>query len=364
MSQRTIAILGALLLVACARSPDGGALLPKSYDGTLLVRPDPVAFEDTRAGCVRSRTLELRNTSPDLSLVVTNVDLPDPSLSLGQELPIRLEAGGHRELDLHFTPESPGSRSVVAKITTDEGKLYPYELPIRATAVARPVAPADAAPAEPLDLVLVLDVSTTMNELADLRAALQGAFDRVESRGADVRFGLTTFENGVRVHRGGAFLEREAFFEELDSQLVSGRWVPDPDQPRQLLNFDFPENALDALGRSAVEFEFRPGARRRLLLMTDDTFLDPPEVFSDGTPVLYAYDEVARELEAHEIRLYSVHDPLRGRGLSSSRDGEPALVARTGGAWFEISDVDRGTLALGPLLLELISGRTCPSPSS
>jgi hypothetical protein len=34
-------------------------------------------------------------------------------------------------------------------------------------------------------------------------------------------------------------------------------------------------------------------------------------------------------------------------------------VSATGGAWFEISDVDRGRLSLEALLLDLIAGRTC-----
>jgi hypothetical protein len=231
---------------------------------------------------------------------------------------------------------------------------------VRAEAVATLGAGEVGAEAGPLDLVLVLDVSTTMNELAPLRAALQTAWDRVEADHADVRFGLTTFENDVMVHGDGRFLARDAFFAELDSQLVAGEWTPDPSRPRQLLNFDYAENALDALARSAEEFDLRPDARRYFLLMTADTFLEPPSVFSDGTPVLHDFADAAGALTGRSIRLFSIHAPLRGRGLSSAHEGQPSLVAATGGAWFEIGDVDGGSLALDALLLDLIAGRTCP----
>ena len=357
MNGRTITILATVLVAACA-APERGGLLPKSYDGALVVTPSPAVFAETRVGCVRSLDLELVNTSADLRVRVTNAGLSDPSFSLGQMLPLVLDPGAHRAVDLHFTPDAPGVRSASVALATDEGRLYPLELPVRAE--ARPRAKGEPTAAiEPLDLVFVLDVSTTMNEIAPLRAAAEAAWAFVEARGADVRFGLTTFENDVRVHRDGAFLDHEAFFQELDSQLVPGSWLPDPTQPRQLMNFDYPENALDALARSAEEFAFRPDARRYALLVTDDTFLEPPAVFSDGTPALHGFGETSRALTDHGIRLFSIHAPLRGSGLSSSRDGQPSLVSATGGAWFEISDVDHGELDLDQLLLDLITGRTC-----
>jgi len=357
MNGRTITILATILVAACA-APERGGLLPKSYDGALVVTPRPAVFAETRVGCVRSLDLELVNTSADLRVRVTNASLSDPSLSLGRTLPIVIDPGARRVVDLHFTPDAPGPRAARLTLTTDEGRLYPIELPVRAAADAR-VEGEPTGPVEPLDLVFVLDVSTTMNELAPLRAAAEAAWAFVEAHGADVRFGLTTFENDVRVHRDGAFLDREAFFEELDSQLVPGSWLPDPTRPRQLLNFDYPENALDALARSAEEFDFRPDARHYALLMTDDTFREPPAVFSDGTPALHGFGETSRALTDHGIRLFSIHAPLRGSGLSSSRDGQPSLVSATGGAWFEVSDVDHGELDLEQLLIDLVAGRTC-----
>ena len=364
MPRRRLALAFALIplahaLGACAGRSQDGSFIPKSYDGTLRVAPARIVFEGVRAGCVRSQTLALSNTSPDLGVAVTNVALPDASLSLGQRLPIELGPGETRNVDLHFSPGAPGRGSGDLELRTDEGKLHPYRIPVATEARAHAVPDAAVGPASPLDLVLVLDVSTTMNELAPLRAALLATLDRVASERRDVRFGLTTFENDVRVHGDGAFLEKEALLAELDSQLVADTWLPDPELPRQLLNFDLQENVLDALARSASEFPFRSDARRYVLLMTDDSFLEPPEVFSDGTPARHGYAQTAETLRTRGVRLFSIHAPIRGSGLSSGHDGAPSLVEQTGGAWFGITDVDRGTLRLESLLADLSDDRAC-----
>jgi len=349
-----VALAGSVL-AGCATGPESGEFLPKAYDGALRVSPSPVTLA-ARVGCVASQELSIANTHPDLSVTVSNASLPDASLQLGLRLPIRLAPGAARAVPLHFMPREPGERAGVLAFDTDEGKAFPLEVPVAATARARTTEPADAAP-EPLDLVLVLDVSTTMNELARLRASLQQVLPQLEAHGGLVRLGLTTFENDVLVHRGGAFLDREAFFAELDSQLLPDVWTPDPSSPRQLMNYDFAENVLDALGRSAAEFPFREGARRYLLLMTDDTFLEPPAVYSDGTPARRSYEDLSREVVERAVRVFSVHAPLRGAGLSSSHEGAPSLPSLTGGAWFAIAEVDRGALDLGALILDLVAGR-------
>ncbi len=350
--------LACLLVTACAGAGPEGELIPKVYDGRLVATPATIAFPEVREGCVGSVDLEIANTSPNLPISITNIATPHGALRFAESLPIRIEPGDRRNLAFHFSPDGPGARTGEVVIQTDEGRLRPLALPV--TAQARAAVPrAQAIAPAPLDLVFVLDVSTTMNELAALRAAVIRVFDVARASGHDVRFGLTTFENDVRVHGAGRFLEPEAFLAELDSQLLEGSWLPNPELPRQLLNFDFQENILDALALSASEFEFRPDARHFFLLMTDDTFLEPPDRFSDGTPVLHSFAEVSQALVDREVRLFSVHAPQSGRGLSSRYEGAPSLVAATEGAWFEIADVDRGVLALDSLLEDLVAGDLC-----
>jgi hypothetical protein len=362
MRRRLLAVIGGLALAACAG--DGAKQGPATggagdaYAGALRVRPEAATFAETRVGCVRSVTLELENGAADATIAVTGAELPHASLTLAAALPLSLAPGRREFVDLHFAPTAPGSFAGSVALETDEGGP-PYRLAATGSALAAPERSLDSTGLEPLDLVFVLDVSTTMNETASLRQAALDLFDAAASRGLDVRFGLTTFVNDVVVHRDGAFLDREGFLAELDSQLVPETRVPDPALPRQLLNFDFPENGLGALYRSAAEFDFRPGARRYLLFVTDGSFLEPPAVFSNGSPALHSYAEVARILADREVRLFSVHSRDHGRGLSTNYDGGPSLVTLTGGTWFEISDVDSGRLALGDLLTNLLVGPAC-----
>jgi hypothetical protein len=86
--------------------------------------------------------------------------------------------------------------------------------------------------------------------------------------------------------------------------------------------------------------------------MTDDTYLEPPAVFSDGSRVIHSYSEVAWALTERDISLFSVNASAKGRGLSSDHEGEPSLVERTGGEWLELGNVRTASLEqmLGALL--------------
>lgn len=353
------AALGLALAACVSVGPPAGQSAPSqrpSYDGPLRVEPDPVEFEDTFVGCVRSVTLRIDNTHAEAPVTLQGGESPTPALSLSGEFPMTLKPGGRGFADLHFAPAEPLRWAGVVRLLSDGA---PYPLLARIQGLAAPPRPTDMSEVQPLDLVFVLDVSTTMDEMASLRKAIEQVFDFVEKNRLDARFGLVTFENEVVVHRRGAFLERAAFFQELDSQLVAGTWVPDPSLPRQLLNYDFEENILNALHRSATDFDFRPEARRYFLLMTDATFLEPPRVFSDGTPAVYSYDEVRATLDENQVRLFSVHASDEGRGLSSHYLGQPSLVSATRGTWFELADVSSGALTLDSLLSDLVVGPIC-----
>ncbi len=350
----------ALALAGCASGPAAeGPTGPAPYAGALRASPDPVDFGDTVVGCVRSVTVELANQGAEKPLTVTGERRSRADLDLSASLPLVLGPGDKKLIDAHFKPEAAGALVGSIELSTDESEGAVYRLATTGTALPRPDRPTDMTSVPPLDLVFVLDVSTTMDEMASLRAAIGRVFDFAEANGLDVRFGLVTFVNDIVVHRGGEFLDREAFFAEFDGQLVPDAWVPDAQQPRQLMNFDFEENQLGALHRAANDFAFRPDARRVFLLMTDATFGEPPLTFSDGTEALQSYDEVAAALVEQEIRLFSVHASESGRGLSANHEGRPSLVTQTRGTWFELSRVSAGELTLDALLADLVVGSPC-----
>ncbi len=352
----------ALGLAACATTTSEPPETPDEvarYGGVLEIAPRPLALADTYLGCLRSASLRITTSAADREVRVTDVALPSDTWSLSSSPPWTISAAGPRSLELIYVPQAAGRVETSIRFATDEPDTAPLDLPIRVRALQAEPKPSDMGAVEPLDLVFILDVSTTMDEMAALRGAIEDIFDFVRANSLDVRFGLTTFENEVVVHRRGEFLDREAFFAELDSQLVEGAWVPNPELPRQLLNFDFPENILDALYFSTTDFRFREGARRYFLLMTDASFLEPPSTFSDGTPVLHSYAEVRDALAGHQVKLFSVHASGHGAGLSSAYRSQDPLVEASEGSWFNLSDVSRGRLTLDTLLGDLVMGQPC-----
>jgi hypothetical protein len=316
---------------------------------SLRVRPDPVAFPDTFVGCTRALPVEFANAAAARPLTVTGMSDASPAFRLPGAAGLTIAPGETRMLEARFAPETPGPIEGTFDFTTNEIGNPHYPVGYSATGIEPPP--------RPLDLVFVLDVSTSMDEIAPLRDAIERLFDRIDAQSLDVRVGLTTFENDVIVHRRGAFLDRGDFFRELDPQLVNGSWIPDPSLPRQLLNFELEENLLDALYRSATEFHFRPEARRTLFLMTDDTFLEPPAVFSDGNPVLHSYPEVASALSEAGISLFSMHRSEKGRGFSSKYREQRSLIEQTGGDWYELGELPLEFL--GQTLRKLLTRPVC-----
>lgn len=358
---RSASALFALLAFGCASGGNLDTELATSedYGGSLRVSPDPALFPDTTVGCVRSTILQLENSSADASIQVTGIAVPDETLAFSDPVPFGLAAGETRFVDLHFSPKAAMALAGDVVIQTDEAGMSGYRLATQGSAVDAPEPSPASGDLKPLDLVFVLDVSTSMDEMAALRTAIQELFDFSEVSGLDVRFALTTFENDVIVHGDGGFMERARFFEEFDSQLIPGVWVPNPDLPRQLLNFDFPENSLDAIYRAASDMPFAANSRRYILLMTDSNFLEPPAVFSDGTPVRHRYADVERALRDNDVKLFAVHDTSAGEGLSRNWKGQAPLVSQSGGTWFEISQITTGELTLNDVLAKFIMRSVC-----
>ncbi|MDJ0850054.1 MAG: hypothetical protein QNK04_16915 [Myxococcota bacterium] len=358
MSRVLLFVTAALALSGCAGPPAEGPAAPTAYAGALSARPDPVDFGDTVVGCVRSVTVELSNGGGK-PVSVTAERRSSSDLDVSASIPLTLAPGGSKLIDAHFKPEAAGALVGAIELSTDEAEGAVYRLATTGNALPRPEQPTDMTAVPPLDLVFVLDVSTTMDEMASLRSAIARVFDFAETNDLDVRFGLVTFVNDVVVHDDGEFLDRETFFREFDGQLVPDRWVPDAQKSRQLMNFDFEENQLGALHRAATDFSFRPGARRYFLLMTDATFGEPPTTFSDGTSALHSYEDVEAALAENDVRLFSVHASPSGRGLSANHEGRPSLVTQTRGTWFELSRVSSGELTLDRLLADLVVGSPC-----
>jgi hypothetical protein len=120
---------------------------------------------------------------------------------------------------------------------------------------ACPEAPGGAA--QQLDLVLVIDVSRSMGGQLDVfKQGMPGLIEQLTQRGIDVRMAAFTITDRSPYQDHLAFTGDMPAF----TKWVSELYLMD--------SGDEPENSLDAI-HSALALEFRPEARRMLLLVTD-----------------------------------------------------------------------------------------------
>jgi hypothetical protein len=169
---------------------------------------------------------------------------------------------------------------------------------------------ADAPPScvQPLDVVVVLDVSSTMDaELTAIEAALPAVWDRAHVLDPGATFSLVVFVDDVLVVNGctpfGSAADLVASIEAFRLTAPMNRNVANT----TLANRDCPENSLDALFDAATECSYRSGSARVILHATDDTFVERPGVLSGewggGIFVESTYAEVVTALVSRGIHL-------------------------------------------------------------
>lgn len=352
---RAVASLALSLTVACAS--DALRARPDEAQPGLLVSPAAISFGAVAVGCAATAEVRLANVG-DIDLVVVEPPAIPAWLLIGAEWPLQLAAGDSITLQLLFAPTALGDAGTSLSFAAFEEDAS-ASLEVSGTG-------ADVE-ATPLDLAFVIDISTSMDtEMARLHEAVGELLDVAETEGLDLNIGLTTFVNDVVLHGEGEPLSRELFFFELESQLqkVSGEWVTNASLQRNVDNQDIPENSLDALYRTATEFQFRTGSLRFVVLITDDTFLEPPAVYTGNHPAVYTYAETAAALVSADTRLFAIHrnnnacgqswaDPC-APGYSEPYAGQPSLVDQTDGRSFDILGVVNGSLSLSDILVGLV----------
>ncbi len=223
-------------------------------------------------------------------------------------------------------------------------------------------------PRSQLDVVFVIDVSTTMTFMLD-RIEQQIASIDAEARaqGLDAHYGLVVFVDDVSVSNAG---QPYADLAELQRDL--GRWRAFTASNRQvtsdLANLDWPENTLDALHAAATGFAWRPAdtTLRMVVHATDDDFGEAPAIQS-GQTVHHNYKDTVAALRAVEIRMFSFAAKIGGqcecldvrRGLFTKFRGRPSLPDATGGAVFDIDEVASGKLNFAAAVAGAIKSGNC-----
>ena len=215
---------------------------------------------------------------------------------------------------------------------------------------------------EPIDVVFVMDVSTSMmDEVDSVRAGVDSIWAAAQALTTDTQFSLVVFVDDVVSVNGCA-----AFDSVAAMQTELARWrdfTSTNNQPAgsPYSNSDCPENSLDALYTAATTCPWREGATHIVIHVTDDTFEERPFMLSNvfgigGIPVLRTYSETVSALMAGELRVGvfaapgagefcgAGSSPDVGRGFHAPFNGMPSVAEATGGRAWSIRDVRAGTL--------------------
>ncbi len=228
---------------------------------------------------------------------------------------------------------------------------------------------------EPLDLVIVLDVSSSMtDDVARLRDLAPTIFaDALEASSA-AQVSLVVFVDDARaVMDCVPFDSAETLAGELDQWRVFTATNTSP--VSGIANVDCVENSLDAIATAITGCEWRDGARV-ILHVTDDTFAERPAVlsgpFGPGVLVASTYIEVSDALAREDITLAALTangagascggptvSPDVGRGFHMPYGTDVSLPTRTGGEAWDLRAVRDGTFDLAPAIRALLSRRAC-----
>lgn len=223
----------------------------------------------------------------------------------------------------------------------------------------------------PIDLVFVLDVSTSMDDEIDAVArGTERIWNAATALTPDVQLGLVVFVDSVAVvNECAPFSSYAALSTELSS-----RWLPfteSNEQPRGGgSNSDCSENSLDALHAAATRCPWREGATRVVIHVTDDTFAEAPSSLS-GVTVQRTYIETLSALTGREIRVGAFATPSpgdecaigptpdSGQGFHEPYGAQIAIPVATGGRAWSLRDVRSGSLDMATAIATLIEDEYC-----
>jgi hypothetical protein len=273
--------------------------------------------------------------------------------------------------------------------------------------------PGDANPnacTEDIDVVLVLDVSSSMGFVLDkLDTEITKVVSASNALKAGAHFGLVVFvdnvklyatgdQGGGKIHTAGATLSA-AFKDAKATYTTPNRNPGDGPTGPTTQNPICEENALDALHDAATDFPWRPNTARIAIVVTDDTFLERPDNYGDrdgdgmtnkldfpregNYPARFTVDETVAALKKETIRVFSFTrltppgflDPTAcgtGRrhttddcitfGWSKPYKGKAPIPTATGGKNFDLDEVRSGKVSLADTINDVVLQSHCAGP--
>ena len=275
---------------------------------------------------------------------------------------------------------------------------------------ASPVGDSSSTCTDSLDVVFVLDMSSSMGFMVD---ALSADLDKVvtatlqltqQSHAAEPHFGLIAFVDNCVIDLGGAAEGgkvhlnatslRNAFNFHVSTFMDPNRNPGDGANGPTMQNPICEENALDALHVAAKDFPWRTDATRLIILATDDTFLERADNYGDrdgdgktdktdypregNYPALWTVPETVDALKASQIRVFSftatsgsTHYCGTGRrlpwearaaGWSADYWSNPAIPSATKGGNYDLDGVRSGSISLAQTIGGIVLDTHCNPP--
>jgi hypothetical protein len=238
----------------------------------------------------------------------------------------------------------------------------------------------------PLDLVLSVDVSTSMTStlMGQVRDAIPTLWTTAHALSESPAVYLVVFVDDVMAANGSgaypgdgmcvAFSSPDDMLSHLDQWRALGAMNQDPVSHQQ--NHDCAENSLDAIVAAASACPFREQSSRYVVHFTDDTFAERPTVLSGqtqrGVQVQHTYAETLAVLANQEVRFSAfslsgagpdcgagVRSPNVGQGFSEGFAMMPSLPDATGGQWWSLADVRGGSLDVAMAVGGLLGSTYC-----
>ncbi|HVH98416.1 MAG TPA: vWA domain-containing protein [Enhygromyxa sp.] len=223
---------------------------------------------------------------------------------------------------------------------------------------------------EDVDIVFVMDVSTTMGPFFDkLESEISAVHDALSAYDLPnpPHYGLVVFvDDFTLVNAGVPYTD----VEELKADFAYWNDFTASNQQTDGggYNSTWTENSLDALFSAAVGFQWRPknSTLRMIIHTTDDTFWNGPTV-GNGIDILHNYPDTVDILQANEVRMFTFADLIGGQcecddvseGFFTEFQGQPPIPAQTGGAAYNIGEVLAGILSLSQAITDSIDDSYC-----
>ena len=223
---------------------------------------------------------------------------------------------------------------------------------------------------ENIDIVFVMDVSTTMgpflDKLADEILVVDQALQALELP-AQPHYGLVVFvDDTALLQAGGPYPDVQTLQDEFSM------WSSFTSSNQQVgggnSNSTWPENSLDALYSAAAGYQWRPSedTLRLVIHTTDDTFWDGPTT-GNGVQIQHGYAETVQALQDRQIRVFSFAAQIGGScecedvtpGWSTPYMGMSPIPEATDGGVFDIDEVLAGSVSLADAIGDSVDASMC-----